>query len=96
MGLLGKLFGSSNSNQKANTRADEVAEQYVSAFRNRVSIEQLNSMSEEMIELAKLYWGKGDYDSYKKILSAAEETSFMYQGDKYAHDLVEDLSRNSH
>ena len=53
-------------------------------------------MSEDLIDLAKLYWSKGDYDSYKRLLSAAEETSYMYQGDKYPHILVEDLIRDSH
>ncbi len=96
MGLLGNLFGSSNSNKKSGSRADELATSFVSAFRDKASIEELNRMSEDLVELARIYWGKGDYDSYKKLLSAAEETSYMYQGSKYPNDLVEELIRNSH
>ncbi len=96
MGLFDKLFGSSKSAGKSDSRADDVATSFVTAFRDRVPIEKLNSMSEDLVTLAQMYWNKGDYDSYKKLLSAAEETSYMYQGDKYPHDLVEELIRNSH
>lgn len=96
MGLLNKLFGTSKSEGKSDSRADDVAAGFVAAFRDRVSIEKLNSMSEDLVALAQMYWNRGDYDSYKKLLSAAEETSYMYQGDKYPHDLVEELIRNSH
>ena len=96
MGLLEKIFGRSSSSKQSNTRASDVAAAFVSAFRNRASVEELNNMSEELVTLAQIYWNKGDFDSYKMILSAAEETSYMYQGDKYPHDLVEEIIRNSH
>lgn len=96
MGLLGKLFGSPETVRKSDSGADDAATSFVTAFRDRVSTEKLNNMSEDLITLAQMYWSKGDFDSYKKLLSAAEETSYMYQGDKYPHDLVEELIRNSH
>lgn len=96
MGLLGKLFGTSDV-VKSDPHADEIANRFVEAFQDKeVNTEKLNSMSEDLVSLSKMYWKKGDYESYKKLLSAAEQTSYLYQGDNYPHDLVEDLIRNSH
>lgn len=90
------LFGKSTGTSKTETNADQIAREFVTAFNSRESIERLNELSEKLIDTAKMYWNKGDFDSYKKILSAAEETSYMYHGSNYPNDLVEELIRNSH
>ena len=73
--------------------AIELANKYVNAFNNREGIARLNSLSEDVIEMSAYYWAKYDIASYSCLLEAAKEISYMYQGNKYPHDLVEDLIR---
>ena len=94
MGLFNKFFGSSDAANRTNSMADEVAASFVSAFRNQAGIEKLNKMSEDLIDLAQAYNDQGDLASYRKILEAAKETSFYYQGNKYPNELLEELIRN--
>ena len=64
---------------------------------------QLDAVMEEIEKLCRKiqmcirdrYWAKYDTASYLCLLRAAEETSFMYSGDKYPRDLVEELIRNN-
>lgn len=97
MHIFDKFFGSNNSSEGPDL-ADKIAANYVKVFndRNNWNLESFNKMSETLVTQAHMYWNKGDFESYNKLLSVAEETSFLYQGNKYPHDLVEDLIRNIH
>lgn len=79
--------------KQASQNAIELANQYINAFENRESIASLNDLSEDVIEMAVYYWTKCDIASYKCLLESAKEISYMYQGNKYRHDLVEELIR---
>lgn len=82
--------------KKMDPTAEKIAADFVKAFYDRVPLDKLNNMAEDLIWFAQQYWNKHDFASYQKILSAAEETSYFYQGNKYPQKLVEDLIRESH
>ena len=84
MGLLNKLFGGNKGKNEPDP----------GAF-NNYDLKKANELAEDMIEMAGRYWAKYDTASYLCLLRAAEETSFMYSGDKYPRDLVEELIRNN-
>ena len=94
MGLFSKIFGSSNSAKSNDSKADEVAANFVAAFRNHTGIEKLNEMAEDLVAFAQVYNDTGDLASYRKLLEAAKDTSYYYQGNKYPQALLEDLIRN--
>ena len=58
-------------------------------------LDDMNQISEKVIEMVVLYFTKYDFVSYQCLLDAAKETSFMYQGKNYPHELVEDIIRKS-
>lgn len=70
-----------------------LAKEFVDMFNNKSSLEDLNKISEEVIEMAIFYFKRYDFASYNCLFDAAKETSFMYQGNKYAHELIEDIIR---
>ncbi len=76
--------------------AEEAATQFLNAFRGGASVAELDRQAEELIELAGMYWEKYDMASYRKLLAAAEETSYMYNGSRYPRKLLEDLIRENH
>lgn len=92
MGLFSKLFGSSTSQKQPDKLAVSLANQFVEAFNSR-NLSKTNDLAEDMIEMAGRYWAKYDTESFMCLLHAAEETSFMYSGNKYPRDLVEELIR---
>ena len=68
--------------------------EFTRAF-NNYDLKKANELAEDMIEMAERYWTKYDTASYLCLLRAAEETSFVYSGDKYPRELVEELIRNT-
>ncbi len=92
MGLFGKLFGGSTTQKQPDQLAVSLANQFVEAFNSR-NLNKTNDLAEDMIEMAGRYWAKCDTESFMCLLHAAEETSFMYSGNKYPRDLVEELIR---
>ncbi len=92
----GKTSSNKIQGKAASPYAVSLAEQYLDTFKNAHSIQEMNNLSEDMIQMAGDLWARGDYEGYNVLLNAAKETSFMYQGSKYRHDLVEDLIRESH
>ena len=94
--FLFKKDDSQSGEKKLDPTAEKIASDFEKAFRNRESVNKLNDMSEELIWYAQQYWKKHDFASYKRLLSAAETTSFLYQGNKYPQKLVEDLIRENH
>lgn len=96
MGLFDRLLKSTTTNSYSDSKVNDFAAEHIDEFKNNFSTEKLDRMSENLIRFAKDCWDSGDFDGYMKLLSADEETSYMYQGDKYSHELVEELVRNCH
>ena len=94
MGLLNKLFGGNKVKNEPDPGTVNLANEFTRAF-NNYNLKKANELAEDMIEMAGRYWAKYDTASYLCLLRAAEETSFMYSGDKYPRDLVEELIRNN-
>lgn len=91
MGLFSNIF--KGNSKKPSENAISLANQFLNAFNNR-NMDRIDDLAEDMIEMAEMYWGKYDTESYTVLLNAAKETSYMYHGSKYRHDLLEELIRD--
>lgn len=91
MGLFNNLFRKNTAKQPEQL-AINLANRFLDAFKNG-NLDEADSLAEDMIERAGIYWNRYDFESYNCLLHAAEETSYMYHGKKYPRDLVEELIR---
>lgn len=86
------FFKKKTKKEQPSEFAQGLANQYLMSFRN-VSIEKMDDLSEDLIEMAEMCLKKYDMASYKCLLNAAKETSYLYHGSKYSNELVEDIIR---
>lgn len=94
MGFFDKLFGENTVKVKQpDENAVDLANRFLQSFYKREGIEELDRLSEQMIGLASIYAARRDAESYRCLLKAAEETSYLYHGNDYPNELVEDLMR---
>ncbi len=68
----------------------KLANQYLNAWESE-EYDKLDTLAEEMIEAAGLYWMKCDFRSFSHLLHTAETISYTYSGVKYPRILVEEL-----
>ena len=92
MEIFRKMFKGVIPNKQPDEVAKNLASQFTEAFNER-NYSRVNDLAEDMIEMARRYWEDNDTVSFMYLLSAAKETSYMYSGDRYPRDLVEELIR---
>ena len=79
-------------NNSVNNNVQNLANKYVQTYFSKgTTVEQMDTLSEEVIEMALYCWRSNDTENYRILLSAAEETAYYYHGSKYSNTLVEDI-----